>query len=103
MSHLKVDPDVAFSTSRSVINEAVELHEQLAGLQRDWDNLSRSWSGAASAAYTPLWEEWLEGANSLVGTLEDLSSKVAAAAAEYVDRDGGVAESIDSAAVNLEL
>ena len=103
MSHLEVDPDVAFSTSRSVTNEAVELHEQLAGLQRDWDNLSRGWSGAASAAYAPLWEEWLEAANSLVGTLEDLSGKVAAAAAEYVDRDGGIAESVDSAAVNVEL
>lgn len=48
MQPLKVDPDVAFDISRSVSNEAVELHHQLVGLQRDWDNLARGWSGTAS-------------------------------------------------------
>jgi WXG100 family type VII secretion target len=103
MDNLEVDPDVAFSTSQSVSNDAVELHEQLAGLQRDWDNLSRGWSGAASSAYSPLWVEWLNGATALVDSLEELSHKVAAAAARYVDQDGSAAESIDSTAVDLGL
>lgn len=103
MDHLKVDPDVAFNTSRAVSNDAVELHEQLNGLQRDWDNLSRGWSGPASSAYSPLWAEWLDGATTLVDTLEELARKVAAAAARYVDQDGSAAAFIDSTAVDLGL
>ncbi|MGE2731740.1 WXG100 family type VII secretion target [Mycolicibacterium vaccae] len=103
MNNLEVDPDVAFGTSQSVSNDAVELHEQLAGLQRDWDNLSRGWSGVASSAYTPLWAEWLDGATTLVDTLDELSRKVAAAAARYAEQDSSAAVSIDSVAVDLGL
>lgn len=103
MDPLKVDPDVAFSTSRSVSNDAVELHEQLDSLQRDWDNLSRGWSGAAASAYSPLWAEWLDGATTLVDTLEELSHKVAAAAAQYVDQDGSAAASVDATVADLGL
>ncbi|MDW5614062.1 MULTISPECIES: WXG100 family type VII secretion target [Mycolicibacterium] len=103
MDHLRVDPDLAFNTSRSVSNDAVELHEQLDSLQRDWDNLSGGWSGAASSAYSPLWAEWLDGATTLVDRLEELAHKVAAAAARYVDQDGSAAASIDSTAVDLRL
>ena len=52
MDHLKVDADQAYNTSRAVGNDAQELREELAGLQRDWDNLSREWSGVASSAYS---------------------------------------------------
>ena len=37
----------------------------MAGLQRDWDNLSREWSGVASSAYSAIWCEWLEGATTV--------------------------------------
>ncbi|UXA18811.1 WXG100 family type VII secretion target [Mycobacterium sp. SMC-4] len=103
MDHLRVDPDVAFATSRSLGNEAVELHEQLTGLQRDWDNLSRGWTGAASSAYAPWWAQWFDGATTLVNSLEDLSRKVATAAAHYAGQDSRSAESIDSAATPLGL
>lgn len=101
MDHLKADPDFAFETSRSVSNVAVELHEQLTALQRDWENLSRSWSGPASSAYSPLWAEWLEGATTLVDSLDELSHKVAVAAAEYADQDGRSAVSIASAPIDM--
>ena len=45
MDHLSVDADQAYNISRAVGNDAQELREELAGLQRDWDNLSREWSG----------------------------------------------------------
>ena len=51
MDHLKIDADQAYNTSRAVGNDAQELREELGGLQRDWDNLSREWSGVASSAY----------------------------------------------------
>jgi hypothetical protein len=41
MDHLRVEADQAFNTSRVVGNDAQELREELAGLRRDWDNLSR--------------------------------------------------------------
>ncbi|OAN30213.1 WXG100 family type VII secretion target [Mycolicibacterium iranicum] len=103
MQPLKVDPDVAFHISRSVSNEAVELHDQLVGLQRDWDNLARGWSGTASSAYAPLWEEWLEGATTLVDTLEELAHKVAVTASEYVDQDGQSASSVASVPIERQL
>ena len=42
MQPLRADLDVAFDISRSVSNEAVELHDELVGLQRDWDNVARA-------------------------------------------------------------
>jgi uncharacterized protein YukE len=59
MNHLRVDADQAYNTSRSVGNDAQELREELAELQRDWDNLSRERSGVGSSAYSAIWTEWL--------------------------------------------
>ena len=100
---MEVDPDVAVDIARSVGNDAVELHEQLTGLQRDWDNLSPRWSGAAAAAYSPLWADWLEGATTLVESLEELSGKVAAAAVRYAEQDQSAAVPIDSAALDMGI
>lgn len=103
MQPLKVDPDVAFDISRSVSNEAVELHDQLVGLQRDWDNVARGWSGTASSAYAPLWEQWLEGASTLVDTLEELAHKLAVTAGEYADQDAQSAPVISSVPIERQL
>lgn len=103
MQPLKVDPDVAFDISRSVSNEAVELHDQLVGLQRDWDNVARGWSGTASSAYAPLWEQWLEGATTLVDTLEELAHKLAVTAGEYADQDAQSASVISSVPIERQL
>lgn len=103
MNSLKVDPDVAFDTSRSVSNGAVELHEQLVGLQRDWDNLARGWSGTAASTYSPLWEEWVEGATTLIETLEELAQKLAVTAAKYAEQDAQSASSISSVPIERQL
>ncbi|MFB1295701.1 WXG100 family type VII secretion target [Mycobacterium sp. pW049] len=103
MQPLRADLDVAFDISRSVSNEAVELHDQLVGLKRDWDNLARGWSGTASSAYAPLWEQWLEGATMLVDTLEELAHKLAVTAGEYADQDAQSASVISSVAIERQL
>lgn len=103
MDPLEVDVYVVFDTSRSVSNDAVDLHEQLAGLNRDWDNLSRSWSGTASSAYSPLWEEWLGGATALVDSLDDVARKLAVSAAEYADKDVQSGTSISSVQIERGL
>ena len=103
MQPLKVDPDVAFDISRSVSNEAVELHDELVGLQRDWDNVARGWSGTASSTYAPLWEQWLEGATTLIDTLEELAHKLAVTAGEYADQDTQSASLVSSVPIERQL
>lgn len=103
MQPLKVDPDVAFDISRSVSNEAVELHDELVGLQRDWDNVARGWSGTASSTYAPLWEQWLEGATTLIDTLEELAHKLAVTAGEYADQDAQSASLVSSVPIERQL
>jgi WXG100 family type VII secretion target len=66
MDHLRVKADQAYNISRAVGNDAQELREESAGLQRDWDNLSREWSGVAASANSAIWGEWLEGATTLI-------------------------------------
>lgn len=103
MDQLRVDADLAYNTSRAVGNDAVELREELAGLQRDWDNLSREWSGAASTAYTAIWRDWLEGATTLVDALADSSHNLGVAAVSYSERDADSADALDSTAIDLGL
>ncbi|TPG34666.1 WXG100 family type VII secretion target [Mycolicibacterium hodleri] len=54
MDQLRVDTDQAYNTSHAVSNDAEDLREELAGLQRDWDNLARGWTGTASSAYAAI-------------------------------------------------
>jgi WXG100 family type VII secretion target len=94
MDHLEVDADQAYNTSRAVGNDAQELREELAGLQRDWDNLSREWSGVASSAYSAIWCEWLEGATTLVDALAESSHNLGVAAVSYSEQDAGSAAAL---------
>lgn len=103
MQPLRADLDVAFDISRSVSNEAVELHDELVGLQRDWDNVARGWSGTASSTYAPLWEQWLEGATTLIDTLEELAHKLAVTAGEYADQDAQSASLVSSVPIERQL
>jgi WXG100 family type VII secretion target len=96
VDHLKVDVDQAYNTSRAVSNDAQELREELAGLHRDWDNLSRGWSGVASSAYSAIWCEWLEGATTLVDALPESSHNLGVAAVSYSEQDAGSAAALDS-------
>jgi WXG100 family type VII secretion target len=103
MDHLRVEADQAFNTSRVVGNDAQELRDELAGLQRDWDNLSREWSGVASSAYSAIWCEWLEGATTLVDALVESSHNLGVAAVSYSERDAGSAAAIRSTPIELGI
>lgn len=100
---LEVDTDRVFATSRAVGNDAEELRDELAQIAKDWDNLSRSWSGNAAAAYAGIWSEWHEGATSLVDALADTSDKLGRAAAAYEERDGSSAEVVGSTPFEVRL
>jgi len=103
MDHLRVEADQAYNVSRAVGNDAQELREELAGLQRDWDNLSREWSGAASSTYSAIWNEWLEGGAKLVHALEESSHKLGVAAVSYSERDADSAAVLDSTHIDLGI
>jgi WXG100 family type VII secretion target len=103
MDHLKVDTDRVYNTSRAVGNDAQDLREELAGLQRDWDNLSREWSGVASSAYSAIWHEWLEGATTLIDALADSSHSLGVAAVAYSERDAGSAAALHATPIDLGL
>jgi WXG100 family type VII secretion target len=103
MNHLSVDTDHAYQTSRAVANDAQELRDELTGLQRDWDNLSRGWSGAAAAAYSAIWAEWVEGATTLVDSLVESSHELGLAAVAYSEQDAGSAATLRSVPMDLGL
>ena len=102
MDHLRVDADQAYNTSRAVGNDAQELREELAGLQRDWENLSRGWSGVASSAYSAIWCEWLEGATTLIDALAESSHNLGVAAVSYSEQDAGSAAALRSTPIDRE-
>ena len=93
MAELRVDTGEAFKTAQAIGNHAVELHDELDQLTKDWDNMSRGWEGVAASAYQPVWEQWQKDATKVVQALLDSSQKLAQAAAAYEeqDADGGQA------------
>jgi WXG100 family type VII secretion target len=103
MNHLRVDTDQAYNASRAVGNDAQELREELAGLQRDWDNLSRGWSGVASSAYSAIWCEWREDAATVVDALVESSHNLGVAAVSYSEQDAGSAAALHSTPIDLGI
>jgi WXG100 family type VII secretion target len=101
--YLKVNADMAFTTSHVVSNDAEELREELSRLAREWDNVAHGWSGVAASAFTPIWEEWHEGANKLVETLAESSRRLARAAVLYEEQDTNSAQSLGSLPAEMGL
>jgi WXG100 family type VII secretion target len=100
---LEVDTDAAFNASHSVSLDADELREGVAELAHEWANVSRGWSGAAASAYTPLFEEWQEGAFKLVESLSESAHLLAEAAVRYQEQDTVSAESVAATAREMGL
>jgi len=101
--NLKVDTDQAFSTAHAVCNDAEELRDELSAIVREWDSMSRGWSGTAASAFTSIWEEWHEGAAKVVETLAESSRRLAEAAVRYDDQDHDSAGRLGSAVMDMGL
>lgn len=100
---MRVAADEAYNISHAVSNDAQELREELAALQRQWDNLSRGWTGAASSAYSAIWTEWLDGASKLVDALAESSHNLGVAAVRYAEQDTDSATAVNSTTIDLGL
>jgi WXG100 family type VII secretion target len=103
MNQMRVDAEEAYKTSHAVSNDAQELREELAALQRQWDNLSRGWTGAASSAYSSIWTEWLDGASKLVDALAESSHNLGVAAVRYAEQDADSVTAVNSTTLDLGL
>ena len=101
--NLRVDTERAYGVAHAVGNDAEELREELQGLQRDWDNVSRGWSGAAASAYSSIWVEWFEGATKLVDSLAESSHGLGVAAIRYTEQDADSAVSLEGPTMDLGL
>lgn len=100
---MRVDADEAYNTSRAVGNDAEELRDELLALQRHWQDLSRGWTGAASTAYSSIWDEWFEGASLLVDALAESSRDLGVAAVRYAEQDADSASAVDSTNIDFGL
>ena len=101
--HLEVDADAAFNTAHSVSNDAEELREEITGLAQEWTNVAHGWPGAAASAYTPIWQEWHDGATKLVDTLAESSRNLAKAAVLYNEQDTHSAHTVQTMAAEMGL
>ena len=96
-----VNSDAAFSTGQAVMTQAVEMREELDRLSREWDDLSQEWSGDAAAAYGAAWQDWHEGAVTLLEALSDTSEKLCRGAVLYEQQDADSARATDAAGVQF--
>ncbi|MBY0442206.1 MAG: WXG100 family type VII secretion target [Mycobacteriaceae bacterium] len=96
-----VSPDEVFKAAQALRNQAYELNDGVAGLSRDWDSLSRGWSGAAASAFAPAWEDWHQGVTALVAMLADWSDRLARAAVAYEQQDCQAAGVVGFAGVGM--
>ena len=101
--HLQVHTDRVFTTSHGVGNDAEELRDELTRIAKDWDNLSRNWSGNAAEAYAGIWAEWHDGATTLVDALADTADKLGRAAVAYENQDGVSAEGLSEPSFEVRL
>ena len=100
---MKVDADYASNIAKAVNNDAEELREELTRIVGRWENLSANWSGTAASAYTAIWQEWHEGAATVVDSLAESATSLAEAAVRYDAQDADSADQLSSTAIEMGL
>lgn len=94
MGQLQVNTDVALNAAHAVSSDAEELRQELSGLEQKWQDVSHGWSGAAATSFTSLWDEWHEGALTIIDVLAESSRDLAQAAVLYAQQDASAAQSL---------
>ncbi|QRY54124.1 WXG100 family type VII secretion target [Mycolicibacterium septicum] len=86
-NELRVDWDTMVSSAKFIAEQAVHLSAELDGIGREWDSLSSTWLGDAASSFSPLWQEWHEGAQHLARVLEESCDLLRQAATAYAVQD----------------
>ncbi|MEV0670869.1 WXG100 family type VII secretion target [Mycobacterium sp. NPDC050441] len=97
-----MDWDTMVSSAKFIAEQAVQLSAELDGIGREWDSLSSTWSGDAASSYSPLWQEWHEGAQHVARVLEESCDLLRQAATAYVAEDADSAQAISGSTAIME-
>jgi WXG100 family type VII secretion target len=84
-------------------SDADELRAELTRLSSDWDCVLAGWSGAAAASYAALWEEWHDGAVTLVETLARSSELLEQATVAYDAQEAASARAVRSVSAGARI
>lgn len=83
----RTDADVQIDAAISARNYSQEMSTELERIGRDVSDLLTVWTGGASKAYGDSWTELKEAVQVILDDLDDIGSKVGAAAYTYSDTD----------------
>ncbi|GAB2473498.1 WXG100 family type VII secretion target [Jatrophihabitans fulvus] len=91
MSGYEVDPTELFAAQAVVTEEVTEARAELARLQAAADDLlGHGWRGQAASAFGRGWQEWSEGARSVIAGLEQMAQALGVTAREYESNELGI-------------
>ena len=91
VSGFAVTPPELAALDRFVGAAALRAQHAVDGLRVEAAGvLGSGWQGAAGGAFRLAWEDWLRGAELVVGALDELVRLTAAAAASYTGTDESV-------------
>lgn len=95
MSQIKVTSEELLSTAQSLSTGAQNVADELAGLRAKVDALvGAEWSGAASASFHELYQEWQNGARQVQEALLGISEMLAGAGRTYQQTEDQLARNL---------
>ncbi|SLF39129.1 WXG100 family type VII secretion target [Mycobacteroides abscessus] len=91
---LNVDPAQLHAASGLAADAARDLQRELDRLTHRWEDVSGTWDGIASRAFSPEWEQWREGAQKAIAALDATAVLLAQHGYAFPEVDGGSASGI---------
>src|SRR4051794_4310575 len=90
---MRLDPATAQRIETEIADIADSLQSERASLDHAVQGLvGGSWTGLASDAFGAGWQEWSEGAGTVIGALHAMGRLIGEARVEVVTNDGSVAD-----------
>lgn len=76
---------------------ATDLSSELDKLKQKWEDLAGTWKGLGAKGYAPEFEQWVEGAQKVVSSLDSSSILLTQHAYSFEQNDSGSGGAISSA------
>jgi len=95
MSQIKVTSEELLATSQALSTGADNVDQELTSLRAKVDALiGAQWSGAASASFNELYQEWQRGAAQVQEALQGISQMLDGTARTYQDTEDALAQQL---------
>ncbi len=78
-----------------------DVHGEMRVLQQEMDALLGSWQGGAANGFAQGWEQWLHGANEVLGALHSMGQLLGDAGANYQAGDAGSSDDLRQSGTGL--